>query len=93
MKWRRKKSGDTSYVSKRSLARLGCTYRGAILKQDHGNLGLALIEHYKFCHGSTDIFDSVRMILGLDIWFIAYLIQIFIFTQLNQIQEINWSAI
>lgn len=37
-----------------------------------------MIEHYKFCHGSTGIFDGVRTILGLDIWFIAYVTQIFI---------------
>jgi hypothetical protein len=30
-------------------------------------LGLAVIEHYKFCRGSTEIFDSMRTILGLDI--------------------------
>jgi len=38
-----------------------------------------VIEHYKFCRGSTEIFDSMRTILGLDIWCIAYLTQIFIF--------------
>ena len=50
-----------------------CTYYGAILKQDHGNLGVAVVEHCKFCHsGTTETFDRGRTFLGLDIQFIAY---------------------
>ena len=69
-----KKNGGTPV----KRVRQDCTYYGAILKQDHGNLGVAVVEHYKFCHsGTTETFDRGRTFLGLDIQFIAYWTQIF----------------
>lgn len=78
------------------VARHGCTYCGAILKQDHGNLGVAVIEHYKFCRGSTEIFRQCEN--NLRTRYLIYCIfnpnfHIFIFPSSIKSKTINWSNI
>jgi len=75
----RKNRGDTSKESMRSQAWLHLLRSNP--KTRSWKLGeLQWLNITNFVAVAQKSFDSVRTILGLDIWFIAYLTQIFIFS-------------
>jgi len=88
----RKNRGDTSKVSMRSQAWLHLLRSNP--KTRSWKLGeLQWLNITNFVAVAQKSFDSVRTILGLDIWFIAYLTQIFIFPSSIKSKTINWSNI